>query len=378
MKNTALLFFCLASLSGYSQENQSFTQVIHNLYTAGSIHEAAKRNEEIEKAWNGIKNSGIPFVKDDSVAFFYRGEATHVEWMGDFNGWGFRKTFPNKGKKIHGTNIWVFRTSFPKDARLDYKILVNSHQWLLDPENPHQQSSGVGGGSLNSELRMPLWKSDPIQNEIPGIAHGVIKRDILLASKILGYQITYSVYLPAGYEKSGKLPVLYVTDGYEYLSPELGNMATVLDNLIAQKKIRPIIAIFVEDIDKDNLVLLSDIDLTFGINTSLKQINAIKDELSFNESKIYNADIDFWDISFSFVQAAYLWAKGYGIVEISASINIYEGNFIRNITKINNIIHDLINSLEIINKIELMPKLQKIEELLIRDIVITKSLYITS
>ena len=264
MKKLSLLFLCIVSLAGYSQENVSFTQAIKNLYTAGSIHEAVQRREETEKAWNTIKAAGIPFIKDDSVAFFYRGEATHVEWMGDFNGWGFRKTFPNKGKRIHGTDIWVLRSSFPKDARLDYKILVNSHQWLLDPENSHQQWSGVGGGSPNSELRMPLWKSDPIQDEVQGVPHGAIKKDILLASKILGYQITYSVYLPVGYENAGRLPVLYVTDGYEYLLPELGNMANVLDNLIAQKKIQPIIAIFVdqrEPINRSNNRRMEELNL---------------------------------------------------------------------------------------------------------------------
>ncbi len=264
MKNVVLFLLFAVSLSGYCQENIAFTQSIKNLYAAGSHPDIATRNEETEKAWNQIKASGIPFVKGDSAAFLFRGEATTVDWMGDFNGWGFRKTFHNKGKKIHGTNIWILRSSFPKDARLDYKILVNGHQWLLDPENPHQQWSGVGGGSPNSELRMPLWKADPIQTEVPGIAHGVIKRDILFASKILGYQITYSAYLPVGYEKAGKLPVLYVTDGYEYLLPELGNMATVLDNLIAQKKIQPIIAIFVdhrEPINRSNNRRMDELNL---------------------------------------------------------------------------------------------------------------------
>jgi len=91
-----------------------------------------------------------------------------------------------------------------------------------------------------------LWKEDPALTPRNDIPHGALKQNILFNSKILGYQIMYTVYLPAGYETMGKLPSVYVTDGYEYLLPQLGNMATVLDNLIAEKKIKPIAAIFID------------------------------------------------------------------------------------------------------------------------------------
>jgi enterochelin esterase family protein len=40
--------------------------------------------------------------------------------------------------------------------------------------------------------------------------------------------------------------VIYVTDGYEYLHERMGNMKTVLNNLIAQNKIEPVIAVFID------------------------------------------------------------------------------------------------------------------------------------
>ncbi len=246
MKIAASLLMLLISTSCLSQDYSSFTQAITDLHRLGSLRDNALKAKETQKQWSAIQTFGIPFIKEDSVAFLYRGEATSVVWMGDFNGWGSDKNFQNRGQRIVNTNIWILKCSFPKDARLDYKILIDGNQWLLDPENPYQQWSGVGGGSPNSELRMPLWKSDPILIERPNIAHGIMKRDILLVSKILGYQVTYNVYLPAGYEQDGKLPAVYATDGYEYLLPELGNMVTVLDNLIADKKIEPVVAIFID------------------------------------------------------------------------------------------------------------------------------------
>jgi enterochelin esterase-like enzyme len=193
-----------------------------------------------------IDEKKIPFIVNDSVAFLYKGEANTVTWMGDFNGWGYDAAYPSKGKKIPHTNLWILKASFPKNARLDYKIVLNSDNYILDPENQYQQWSGVGGGSPNSELRMPEWKEDEELNS-KNVAHGIVKSDVLFNSKTLGYQITYSVYMPVGYEALGKLPVAYVTDGYEYMHPQLGNMVTVLDNLIAEKKIAPILAVFVDN-----------------------------------------------------------------------------------------------------------------------------------
>ncbi|MCW5912818.1 MAG: hypothetical protein KIT62_17235 [Cyclobacteriaceae bacterium] len=212
------------------------------------VHQTTTQPEQIDTWWSDLQyNSSVPLVHDDSVLFLYRGNATSVEWMGDFNGWGYVKDFPNKGKKITGTDIWYLKCRFPQDARLDYKILVDGTNWIIDPANEFQQWSGVGGGSPNSELRMPQWKEDFITVTNPDAPKGELTRDVLINSKSLGYQVTYTVYLPNHYKQYGQLPVAYVTDGYEYMHPQLGNMITTLDNLVYQKKIQPVIVVFVDN-----------------------------------------------------------------------------------------------------------------------------------
>jgi enterochelin esterase-like enzyme len=233
MRFTIVCLLIAYPLLSPAQDYSEFKNTIQSLSDSNVFHK--------------LKEEGrIPLVVEDSVAFIYQGKAKSVVWMGDFNGWGYDKAFQNQGKKIGNSNIWLLKASFPKNARLDYKILIDGNNWILDPVNPHQQWSGVGGGSPNSELRMPEWKEDQEQETRTDIAHGTVKTDLLFNSKILKYQINYSVYLPAGYEKVGKLPVIYVTDGYEYMHPQLGNMITVLDNLIAEKKMKPIAAVFVD------------------------------------------------------------------------------------------------------------------------------------
>lgn len=242
MKYLGLLLLLMAGLCCSAQDYTSFTSTLQKLYSSSSSP------DETDHLWNDlVESENIPLVVEDSVAFLYRGDARSVMWMGDFNGWGYNKEFDSKGKRIGNSNIWILKASFPKDARLDYKILLNDTNWILDPHNSDHQWSGVGGGSPNSELRMPDWKPDPVTTRpIENARRGKLERDLLLNSKALGYQITYSIYIPDGYSPNKPSPVIYVTDGYEYMHDRMGNMITILDNLIHLKKIKPVIAVFID------------------------------------------------------------------------------------------------------------------------------------
>lgn len=237
--NTALILLLLTCSHHVEAQHDLFTKTIKQLYAGGPIS---------EQTWSSLQaQHQIPFVVKDSVAFLYRGEATSVSWVGDFNGWGYDKKFNPSGTRIPNTNFWLLKTSFPEDARLDYKIVIDNTQWILDPENEHQQWSGVGGGSPNSELRMPRWKEETLVTSRRASESGQLLTDKLLTSAVLGYQMMYSVYLPAGFvDTKERYPVLYVLDGYEYLHHRMGNMATVLDNLIDLQKIKPIIVVFID------------------------------------------------------------------------------------------------------------------------------------
>ena len=135
---------------------------------------------------------------------------------------------------------------FPQDTRLNYKILLDGHRDILDPLNPHEEDTGLG---FASELRMPGWEPSPATIPRDDIAQGTLSDDILIDSHRLGYAVTYRVYTPAGYEQLAALPTIYVMDGQWYLDPHKGIMLTVLDNLIAEGLIEPVIAVFIDPRD---------------------------------------------------------------------------------------------------------------------------------
>ncbi|MEO5599550.1 MAG: alpha/beta hydrolase-fold protein [Cyclobacteriaceae bacterium] len=223
-----------------AQHYSEFSSTIQKLYLY--------KGEELNQLWNNLVSANsIPLVAHDSAAFLFRGEAKSVAWVGDFNGWGSSHNYHNKGVRIPDTNVWILKLSLPKDARLDYKIIVNDNTYLLDPVNPFTQWSGVGGGSQNSEIRMPGWKVDSLTSHpLKGILKGQVIKDLFIDSKAMGYQLTYSLYIPVSYHPQEKLPIIYVTDGYEYMHERLGNMIAILDNLIHLKKIKPVVAVFID------------------------------------------------------------------------------------------------------------------------------------
>lgn len=220
---------------------------LYELYQAIQKLSSAKDQNDAQRLLNELTDhQNVPLTHNDSVAFIFSGEAKTVSWTGDFNAWGYDKGFNGAGHRVPNTNVWILKASFPKDARFDYKIILNETQWIIDPLNPHQQWSGVGGGSPNSELRMPLWKEEPLSVPLNKIPHGRVEKDILINSKTLSYQVMYSIYTPPLYDAQKAYPVIYITDGYEYMHERMGNMVTILDNLIYLKKMKETVAVFID------------------------------------------------------------------------------------------------------------------------------------
>ena len=231
-------------------ENLTLSDLEKRLTEISILENEVQRKAEADSLWAQLtREDQIPFKKDTTAILLFRGEAESVSWNGDFNSWSGDNSFDNKGTRVEGTNIWMLKTSFPSDARLDYKVTIDE-SWILDPVNPHYQWSGFGP---NSELRMPDWKPEPLLKRIPEAAKGSLTNNKLIKSSNLGYDVQYQVYTPVGYVNLTNLPVIYILDGQEYADDKLGATVIMLDNLIHLKKIKPVVAVFVDPRNPDDL-----------------------------------------------------------------------------------------------------------------------------
>lgn len=251
----ACVFSCQKSENGNEMVPQEHSYVFSNyadfierLNEITTIEDGLAREKNITALLDTMESMNrLPFVKDDSVAFLYYADAESVKWAGDFNGWDY-SVGGWQGTNLNNSNLFLLEKTFPLDARLDYKIVVGTN-WILDPRNNFIQYSGFGP---NSELRMPDWIF-PEETELwAGVERGTISTNIRISSDSLGYDLQYRVYTPYNYETQDNLPSIYVTDGQEYADSKLGAMRIVLDNLIYEGTIEPVVAIFIDPRDPDN------------------------------------------------------------------------------------------------------------------------------
>lgn len=183
------------------------------------------------------QSSGGVLTEDSTVVFLYHGPANRVSVPGDLNGWDPRA---DTMTRLGSTDVFYLRKKVDPASRIEYKLFVDSI-WTLDPLNPREVIEGFGP---NSELWMPAYRppTDIIRRESTG--RGELDT-IAFTSTVLRSRHPVLVYLPVGYRmRTVPYPVLFVLDGGEYLT--LGRMRTVLDNLIADGAVDPIVAVFVD------------------------------------------------------------------------------------------------------------------------------------
>lgn len=230
LKIICAAIFLLSSMASLSA--QTFHDFVDRVYAAPTDQRTAIVDSFMAAA------GALPFIEQDTLAhYIYRGATNSVTIPGDANNWS-ANAFPMT--RLSSTDLWYHTRVFEPDARLDYKFVLNGNNWILDPRNPNQVSGGFGP---NSELQMPNYEP-PTEIEFRGgIPHGV-QRDTTFFSTNMNNSRTVRVYTPPFYDStSQRYPVTLFHDGLDYTN--LARAHYVIDNLIAENRIEPIIAVFV-------------------------------------------------------------------------------------------------------------------------------------
>jgi enterochelin esterase-like enzyme len=186
--------------------------------------------------------SGFPIADADGrVAFVWIGDAGNrdVRLLGDFARMS-ATTFawdPAGLPMQREGDIFHLSLNLEPDARLDYVFLVDGER-RLDPLNPDSVFSGPGEGEA-SVLSMPMHRFPRWTEPRPGIPRGRVETvEAAWATPRI------HVYLPPGYDPSRRHSTLYTTDAQAWIDPI--RLPTMLDNLIADAIIDPIIAVMID------------------------------------------------------------------------------------------------------------------------------------
>lgn len=213
---------------------QTFSDFVNHI---ASLPDTSAQNAAID-SFLTANTDNFPYVEGDTAHFIYRGFGSSMKLAGDFNGWQPLWEM----NQIPNTNFFYYSKVFEQNARLDYKMVRNGGEWILDPLNPNLIYGGYGA---NSELAMPEYVQPWEIRWNPAIPHGEFF-DSTLYSQELGQNRSIRILLPPGYDpsKPDGYPSVYFQDGFEYFS--LGSARLIIDNILDSNKIEPVIAVFVE------------------------------------------------------------------------------------------------------------------------------------
>lgn len=154
----------------------------------------------------------------------------------------------------------------------------------------------------------------------------------------------------------------------------------LFDDLTSEELVS-LLSIFIPDTLPDMKVGLSNIKVP-NVPEVIDKVKTIINTFMDTERKVglITNETD-WDISFDYMNATYKWANKSSFIDAVNTLGEDEyatrdGNFIKNMFKLNSIVSDLLCFCEVCNKQKLIPVLQNIEGLLIREEVNNRSLYL--
>lgn len=214
MKILKLMFLLLMANVAFGQENLTFDQ--HREVVSPEIH------------------------SDNSVTFrFLAPDAKEVRIESDFlPGNGFGKGAANLKKGSDG--VWSYTSPALPSELYSYKFVVDNLE-TLDPNNAYliRDVATIVNIFLIGNGKADVYKT----KDVP---HGTVSRR-WYDSPTLNSNRRLTIYTPPGYETSKETyPTLYLLHGAggdEEAWIALGRTAQILDNLIAQKKAKPMLVV---------------------------------------------------------------------------------------------------------------------------------------
>lgn len=194
------------------------------------------------------KMNGNPVVDGNSATFVWRGERAPL-LVADFSGWS-----PDQAIEMEPVepNAWIYQVELPPDAYIEYAFISPEDPELRLPDPLNRRRTSTGMGKFNHYFYMPAGKATPWVKKQPEVSSGKITRHRLQTDGLVrGKLRNVYLYSPAccqGEAQTGgqpPVPLLVVFDGREYL--KRARLPTIVDNLIAHRRIRPLALALVEN-----------------------------------------------------------------------------------------------------------------------------------
>jgi enterochelin esterase-like enzyme len=197
---------------------------------------------------------GNPIIEDGVATLVWHG-ATPPLLIDDLHNWD---ESPQKLLRL-SSRLWTFPLSLPSNAYIEYAFLNRrTGERIPDPLNPRRIWNGIN--AYNHYFYMPNGGPTPLIHPGKVISRGMVIRYALPTREyIMGAERNVYLYQPP---VETPVPLLVVYDGPDYL--HRGRLNVTVDNLIGEKRIRPIALAMVQNGRKARTIEYSCGESTLG------------------------------------------------------------------------------------------------------------------
>ncbi len=198
--------------------------------------------------------SGNPVIDGETATFLWQGR-TAPRLIDDCHNWD---EAPQEMTRL-APGSWGYSLSLPRGSYLEYAFLdPKTGARLPDPLNPRKIWNSIN--AHNHYFYMPEGGPTPLARPVKDSARGMVaRREVETRNMAVGKKRAVYLYHPPTDEP---VPLLVVFDGSDYLRQAKLNI--IVDNLIAQKRIRPIAMALVQNAGQARMVEYGCADTTLG------------------------------------------------------------------------------------------------------------------
>jgi superfamily II RNA helicase len=161
-------------------------------------------------------------------------------------------------------------------------------------------------------------------------------------------------------------------EGHPILCTELA-FRKLLEPLSAEE-IVAVLACFITESKKDEEPSLQSLNVPPQVYNVLCEIGELSYTFSKKENNVQNQS--FWDLSTTWIEPSWRWIQGESAVQICTDYSIFEGNFVRAMLRLSNLIDEWNGVSTLLENIEMLDKMRNIQSMLVRDFLVPDSLYL--
>ena len=165
-----------------------------------------------------------------------------------------------------------------------------------------------------------------------------------------------------------------INEGHQILMTEL--YIQELAHGASGDELVAILAAFQEGKETEDAPTVNDIDVPIKVKGVLKQVIEMAELSQKAEDKVGYPVEGYWNISLQMVEPLYKWIQGENASRICQDYGIFEGNFIRAIMKMANMLDEWLSLATYCQHVEQIDKITEVKQRLIRDIAVGDSLYL--